>query len=82
MFKYAISSEKTSQFAIIVSKKISKKAVERNKLRKQIYASLRLNLDLIQKPINCVIIPHKHILQFDYKDIEQQLVFFLNHISK
>ena len=37
--------------------------------------------DLIQKPINCVIIPHKHILQFDYQEIEEQLVFFLKNFK-
>jgi len=82
LFKYDYSRESESKFAIIVSKKISKKAIERNKIRRKIYAVLRLNLTLIQQPINCVIIPHKHILEFDYQDIEAQLVFFLNKISK
>lgn len=82
MFKYDFSRQPESQFAMVVSKKISKKAVERNKLRRQISEALRLHLNIINKPINCVIIPHKHILQFDYQEIEKQLTFFLKIISK
>lgn len=82
LFKYDFSRNVDSQFAIIISKKISKKAVERNKLKRQISEALRLHLELINKPINCVIIPHKHILQFEYAEIEKQLIFFLKIITK
>lgn len=81
MFKYDQSRKAESQFAMIVSKKISPKAVERNRLRRQISAGLRLHLNLIQKPMNCVIIPHKHILEANYQDIETQLVFFLKNFK-
>lgn len=68
------------RFAIIISKKIHKSAVVRNKLRRQISESLRLNLP--EKSINCVIIPHKHILQFDYQEIEVQIKLFLKNVLK
>lgn len=56
IFKYKKVVGCPSQFAVVVSKKIEKKAVKRNRLRRQIYESLRLNLSLLKEFFTVVII--------------------------
>ena len=52
-----------NRFALIVSKKIHKKAVDRNKLRRQIFESIRLNMPLNNlKKSDIVLIPKKKII--------------------
>ena len=59
VFKFLPSHLEGSKFAAVVSKKVAAKAVKRNKLRRQITESLRLNLDLLKKPIVCLVILKK-----------------------
>lgn len=80
MFKYSKTKNNEGCFAIIVSKKINKSAVARNKIRRQISTALRLNLSEIKQAINCVVIPHKHISSFNFQQIEDQIKFFFKHI--
>lgn len=44
-----------SRFAIVVSKKIHKSAVKRNRIRRRIYEIVRLELDSIKKPYDFII---------------------------
>ena len=45
-----------SRFGIIVSNKISKKAVKRNKIKRQIRSILRKKLEILNKNIDCTVI--------------------------
>jgi len=76
--KYLPSHFADSEFAIITSKKISTKAIVRNKLRRQISESLRLNLNLLKNPLVAVIITKSSILNKEYQDIEAKIQEFLN----
>lgn len=80
LFKYTDSKQDFSQFAVIVSKKISKSAVERNRIRRKIFTAIRLKLGDLKKNLKCVVIPHKHITTVEYQDIENQINFFFKHI--
>lgn len=61
------------RFRIIVSTKFAKKAVDRNRTRRQIYEALRLivkeNPNL--HPLDIVLIPKKQILKKEFKEISQ-----------
>ena len=46
----------TPRFAVVVSKKVMKSAVRRNKIRRKIYEYLRTNMERLAKPQDIVII--------------------------
>ncbi len=64
---YLPSKEKNLRFAFIVSKKISKKAVERNRVKRILKEALRLlinkNQTLLNKHMDIVIIANKTLLK-------------------
>ena len=62
-----------SRFGILISTKISKKAVERNKLKRQIREVIRLDLDLIKSGYDLVIISLVPILDKTYEEIEKSI---------
>lgn len=69
------NQETHNRFRTIVSLKIDKKAVKRNKLRRQIYEALRLSEQENKQEQNydLIIIPKKSILGAKYQDIEKDL---------
>lgn len=71
IFKYDKAAGDKSQFAVSVSKKNYKKAVNRNRLRRQIQEGLRLNLPLLKKNIIALVIARP--ITSDKKDIFQDL---------
>ncbi|MDO8336613.1 MAG: ribonuclease P protein component [Candidatus Saccharibacteria bacterium] len=44
-----------SRFAIVVSKKVHKSAVKRNRIRRRIYEIIRLEMDSIKNPYDFII---------------------------
>jgi len=64
---------KKARFGIIVSTKISKKAVERNKIKRQIREILEKEQKKIKENIECVIITRPEILNKKYKEIEKSI---------
>ena len=69
---FADNSRNKQRYAVVVSKKILKSAVGRNRIRRRIYEALRLELSKIQKPIDCIfIINSKEILDLDFKEIQK-----------
>ena len=77
-FRYLPSIEPVSKFAAVVSSKICKKAVDRNKLRRQIFEAVRLNLNLIKTPIIALIIAKPGSINGDYKAINDSILEFIN----
>ncbi len=50
--------------AVVISKKVAKSAVSRNRIRRQIYELIRLNLDNFKQPVSLIItIHHEKVLQ-------------------
>jgi ribonuclease P protein component len=54
--KWVRNNLKVSRFAFIVSQKVSKKAVLRNKLRRKLREKARLDLPKLQKGLDAIII--------------------------
>lgn len=70
-------------FAVIVSAKISGKAVERNKLKRKIYEAIRLNaLNQTKLPFKIVLIPKKRALKSDYGEILKGIEILISKLTK
>ncbi|MFA5754278.1 MAG: ribonuclease P protein component [Patescibacteria group bacterium] len=60
-----------SRFGILINTKVSKKAVVRNRIRRQIRAIIRLQLDKLPTGLDIVIIVFPLILDKEYTEIGQ-----------
>lgn len=69
-FKYAKNGLKLSRFGIVVSNKISKKAVERNKIKRRLRASVRECLGKVKPGFDIVVMVKKEILEADFETIK------------
>jgi ribonuclease P protein component len=69
------SQDSIPHFSVIVSAKLSAKAVERNRLKRRIFEAIRANaLNQNSLPFKIVIIPKKKALKADYKEIEKGIL--------
>ena len=66
-----------SRFGIVTSAKLSKKAVERNRIRRQVSEVLRLNNDKITSGYDTVIWVKAPALNKDYQELEEKLLGLL-----
>lgn len=71
--KIAANQQSSSRFGILVSVKISKKAVERNKIKRRIREIIRLRLDKIKPGYDVIIITLPSILNKNYQEIEESI---------
>lgn len=59
---------------VVVSKKVEKTAVGRNRIRRRIYESLRLNMEDIPKKTDYIFVVYsKDFLKMSFKEIEKIL---------
>jgi len=77
IIKYSPNNKDISRFAFIISNKISKKAVERNKLRRQMREVIRLKLDNIKPGYDVIFFAKKNLINQDYKKIESSITHLL-----
>lgn len=72
-----------SQFAVIVSKKICKKAVRRNRLRRQVYEALRLHLPLLKIHFIALVILRPSITEnkVSFQEISKSVKIFFDTIQ-
>lgn len=74
-------NNKTNKYAIIIGNKISKKAVERNLLRRRIFNIIKNNNQMeTDSSKNIVILPRKSVLEFSFNELEDSLIPLLNKI--
>ncbi|MFA6382429.1 MAG: ribonuclease P protein component [Candidatus Buchananbacteria bacterium] len=76
--KYLANGQEQSCFAAVVSTKISKKAVIRNRLKRQIREIIRLNLAKIKPGYNVVISPQPKALGQDFQGLKGELAFLFD----
>lgn len=67
-----------SRFAVIVGKKVSKKAVIRNSIKRKIVEIIRLNIKQIKLGFDLVFITKPEIQGKKYKEIETVIIGLLN----
>ena len=69
---FAENTKGFTRFAVVVSKKIEKSAVKRNKIRRRFYEAIRLNIDKIPKKRDYIfVIYSKKMLEKTFSEIEQ-----------
>lgn len=69
-----------SRFGILVSNRVSKKAVARNQIKRQIREIIRLRFHKIKPGYDAVIIALPLISEKDYQDIESEIDYILKKL--
>jgi len=72
--KYRPNGLEVSRFAIAVGTKVSKKAVVRNRLKRQIRAVIQDHLTEMKPGFDVLFFVKKEILEKDFKEIEKQVL--------
>ncbi len=65
--------DKEKRFLFVVSKRISKKAVERNRIRRVLSEVIRLNLEKIKPGVRLSFLIRRSILEWKWKDIKDEV---------
>lgn len=65
--------DKEKRFGVIVSKKVSKRAVDRNKIKRLIMEGLKQNLGLIKDGSRGLFLVKKNILGKKFKEVEKEV---------
>ena len=70
-----------SRFCIIISSKISKKAVVRNKIKRRIRYIINNDLTKIKKSFDVVVVVNKNIIDLDFSDLKNSVVDSLKKLN-
>jgi ribonuclease P protein component len=80
--KYLPSLDSACHFCVIVSAKTAPKAVQRNLLRRQIYETIRLNLDLLAKSCDIAFICKKPAVDLPFINIQKKITNIFKLINQ
>lgn len=69
----SLKSDEGKKFGFVISKKISKKAVDRNKIKRRMAESIKKHLDDFEKGIRIVFLVKREILNKNIKEIEEEV---------
>jgi len=72
--KYLQNGLAESRFTVVVGLKVSKKAVDRNRVRRQYREIIRLHLGKMKKGYDVVFLTSKQALAIDYQEKEERLM--------
>jgi ribonuclease P protein component len=78
--KYLDNELKDSRFGIIISNRVSKKATERNKLKRQIREIIRSQINKIKPGKDCIFIVLSPILGKSHEEIEESIEKLLQRL--
>lgn len=68
---FAENTRNKQRFAVVVSKKVMKSAVGRNRIRRRVYEAIRLQQGKIAKPVDCIfIIYNKEVMEMEFKELQ------------
>ena len=63
-----------TRFAVVVSKKIDKTAVGRNRIRRRLYEAIRLDFDKLKKPRDYIFVVYsKNLLTLPFPELQKLL---------
>ena len=67
---FAENSRKKQRFAVVVSKKVLKSAVGRNRIRRRVYEAIRLEHPHITAPVDCIfVIYSKEVATMEFMEL-------------
>lgn len=75
--KFSKNTRAVSRFAIIVSTKVSKNAVDRNRIRRQYRDILKKHLGMIPAGFDVLLLASKGALDLDYQAKEEKFLHVL-----
>ncbi len=67
------NNDDQKKFGFVISKKISKRAVDRNKIKRRLAESIKKHLNDFEKGIRIVFLAKKEILNKNIKEIEEEI---------
>ena len=71
---FAENTRGFTRVAVVVSKKVDKTAVGRNRIRRRVYEALRLNFDLIPKSRDYVfVVFSRDVMKMPFGELEEVL---------
>ena len=74
---FAENARGKQRFAVVVSKKVLKSAVGRNRIRRRVYEAIRLEQAKIQKPVDCIFnVYNKDVALMEFQEI-RNLIYSL-----
>ena len=63
-----------TRVAVVVSKKVARLAVDRNRIRRRVYEAVRLNFDLVPKKMDYVFVVYsKKVMKMSFTELEKML---------
>lgn len=69
---YTDNNRGFTRFAVVVSKKVEKSAVKRNRIRRRVYEVIRRNFDLIPKKKDYIFVIFRNdVLKMKFSDLEK-----------
>ena len=71
---YSKSTRGKQRFAVVVSKKVLKSAVGRNRIRRRIYESIRLELPNLKTPMDCIFtVYNREVKDIEFAEMQQHI---------
>ena len=71
---FAENTRGFTRIAVVVSKKVARLAVDRNRIRRRVYEAVRLNFDLIPKKMDYVFVVYsKKVMYIPFTELEKVL---------
>jgi len=75
------TENKTTRFVIVVSTKVSKKAVERNKIKRQLSEIARLNLKMLKPSHDFFILALPPVINKNFHEIGESFLFHCRNLK-
>ena len=67
---FAENARGKQRYAVVVSKKVLKSAVGRNRIRRRVYEAIRLEQAKIQKPVDCIFnIYNREVATMEFSEL-------------
>ena len=71
---FAQNTRGFTRVAVVVSKKVEKTAVGRNRIRRRIYEAIRLNMDAVPKKMDYIFVVYsKEVMKMSFRELERVL---------
>ena len=71
---FAPNTKGYTRFAVVVSKKVEKSAVGRNRIRRRVYEALRLNFDTIPNKMDYVFVVYStEVMRMPFRELEEKI---------
>lgn len=79
--RYLETLQPPPHFACLVSRRFDKNASARNHIKRRLTESIRINMPLLNRNIDAVIIPQGAAKQALFQDLKGAIAEFFNHLA-